>query len=173
MIEILILYVLNRHDLTIYKLERAIKELFSPFLKPSLGSIAPLLNKLAENKFVTFSEKFSQGGLKSKTYSITPSGLTQLKKLIVDFKFKNLHSVQKNTSALLFCLDILDDADKEVLFKKLENNLKVFKIEVEKEIQSPYIRLEDFQRQILETQIKEIEALLDLIEKFKKSDILL
>ena len=152
MIEILILYVLNRHDLTIYKLERAIGELFFPFFKPSLGSIAPTLEKLSERGFVNYSEKFSQGGLKSKTFSITPTGLAYLKKSIVEYKFKGLNSTKKTADALLFMKDILNDEEISALQNNVETNLKIFKAEIERTLSSPYIRLDENQREILKRQ---------------------
>ncbi len=163
MVEILILYLLNRHNLTIYKLERAIAELFAPFAKPSLGSIAPALNKLAGAGFVNYDEKFSQGGLKSKTYSVTASGLAQLKKMLVNFKFKGLNTVQKTASALLFCLDILNDDERSALLKNIENNLRIYKAEVEKELKNPYIRLDEVQTAILNHEVMQVNSLLALV----------
>jgi len=163
MIEILILYVLNRHNLTIYKLERAIEELFGPFAKPSLGSIAPALNKLSAAGLVSYDEKFSQGGLKSKTYSVTPAGVAHLRRLLVDFKFKGLNTVPKTASALLFCLDVLDDEGRAAVLKNVENNLKIYATAIEKEAKNPYIRLNDFQTAVLNNEAVQADALLALV----------
>lgn len=148
--------------MTIYKLERAIAELFGPFAKPSLGSIVPALNKLAAAGFVSYDEKFSQGGLKSKTYSVTPTGVARLKKLLVDFKFKGLNTVAKNAATLLFCLDILDDEGRGAILKNVENNLKIYKTEVQKEAKNPYIRLSEAQISVLNNEAAQADALLAL-----------
>lgn len=167
MIEILILYILNRHNLTIYKLGRVIEELFSPFAKPSLGSIAPALNKLSAAGFLTYDEKFSQGGLKSKTYSITSSGAAQLQKLLVEFKFKNLHSTPKTASILLLCLDIIGEDAKDKFLKNIGNNLKIYKTTVENEINNPYIRLNELQIAVLKNAAAQATSLLALVEGLK------
>lgn len=165
MVEIIILYILNRHELTIYKLERSIKEFFGTFAYPSFGSIAPALNRLSNAGFLEFSEKFSQGGLKSKTYSITGAGIAQLKRSLVNFKFKNVHSVQKSAAVLLFCLDVLNAEERSEVLKNVENNLKILRIEIENELTNPYVKLEKHHREILKNQIVETDADLALLKR--------
>lgn len=163
MIEILILYLLNRHDLTIYKLQSTIEELFFPFQKPSLGSIAPTLNKLNEKKFVSFVEKFSKGGLKSKTYSITPLGFSNLKKLLLEFEFKGLHNTIKNAKALLMCQDVLDENEKMELLQEIGNNLKILNAAILRQLQNPYVMLFDFQTALLKNEQNEVLNLISVV----------
>lgn len=163
MIEILILYLLNRHDLTIYKLHATIEELFFPFQKPSLGSIAPILNKLGEKKFVSFVEKFSKGGLKSKTFSITPLGLSNLKKMLLEFEFKGLYNTMKNSKTLLMCIDILDENEKNKLLCEIENNLKILNSAILRQLQNPYVMLFDFQTALLQNEQNEVLNLINIV----------
>ena len=49
MIELLILYVLLKRDLTMYAIQKRIEDNFAPFTKPSFGALKPALRRLAEN----------------------------------------------------------------------------------------------------------------------------
>ena len=100
--EILVLYILKRHDLTMYSINKAIEEFFYPYFKPSVGSISPVLDKLQKEGCVEYTEKFSKGGMLSKTFKILPMGLRELIKLILEFKFsKNINSLLRTESLLL------------------------------------------------------------------------
>ena len=57
MIEIAILYVLNKHDATIYRLGKIIEEYFFAYLKTSTGTINPALKRLADLGCVEYFEK--------------------------------------------------------------------------------------------------------------------
>ena len=52
MIELLILFVLNRKVLTMYGVSKEIKELFSVLTTPSYGTIKPALTRLEKGGFV-------------------------------------------------------------------------------------------------------------------------
>ena len=78
MIEIVILYILNKYDSTIYKVGKIIDELFFGYLKTSTGTINPALKRLEKMGCVECSEKMSDGGMLSKIYSITSGGKKHL-----------------------------------------------------------------------------------------------
>ena len=69
MIEIAILYVLNKYDATIYRISKIIDELFFAYLKSSSGTINPALKRLEKLGCVEYNEKMSDGGMLSKIYS--------------------------------------------------------------------------------------------------------
>ena len=91
--EILVLYILKRHDLTIYSLQKAIEEIFFPYYKPSVGSLSPILDKMQEKGLLSCDEKFSKGGLLSKKFSIdiTASGGVSSIEDIIALKNLNLY----------------------------------------------------------------------------------
>ena len=62
MIELMILFVLLKRDLTMYSIQKRIREYFLPFTNPSFGAIKPALVRLEKNKFIigTFHSIFIQ-----------------------------------------------------------------------------------------------------------------
>ena len=74
MIEILILYVLNKRERTLYSIRKDIIEIFGTFTKPSIGTIYPALKRLLKEDAVSVYDKMSEGGKKSTYYSITKAG---------------------------------------------------------------------------------------------------
>ena len=80
MIEIVILYVLNKYDSTIYRIGKIIDEMFFAYLKTSSGTINPALKRLENMGCVEYVEKMSDGGMLSKIYSITSAGKKHLGK---------------------------------------------------------------------------------------------
>jgi hypothetical protein len=59
MIEIVILYVLNKYDCTIYRLRKLIEDLFFAYLKTTCGTVTPALKRLEKLGCVEYVEKMS------------------------------------------------------------------------------------------------------------------
>ena len=83
MIELLILFELNKRTLTMYGVSKEIKNSFSVMTTPSYGTIKPALERLKKNGFVKAQKTISQGGRPSNYYSITEDGIKELKRLII------------------------------------------------------------------------------------------
>ena len=64
MIEILILYTINKRENTIYGIRKNIIDIFGAFTKPSIGTIHPALKRLMQANAVTLTERYSEGGRK-------------------------------------------------------------------------------------------------------------
>ena len=64
MIELLILYVIQKRDFTMYAIQKRIEDLFAPYTKPSFGALKPALTRLEEKEFLTNSRSMLQGKLK-------------------------------------------------------------------------------------------------------------
>jgi DNA-binding PadR family transcriptional regulator len=163
--EILVLYILKRHDLTMYSINKAIEEFFYPYFKPSVGSISPVLDKLQKEGCVEFSEKFSKGGLLSKTFRILPMGLRELTKLILEFNFsKNIQAIRE-ISALLLCSDVLNNNEKQILKDKIKLELNILNKKTQDVIGNPYLGLAENQKKIYNLTKTEIERTLALVEE--------
>ena len=132
MLELLILYILNKYDCTIYKIQKLIEEMFFIFSCPSLGAINPALKRLEGLNCVEFNSIMSEGGKLSKIYKITPFGLKYLKETISLFDFKNPAHLLNNIKVCISLSDVLDEDQKEKFnFKKRKENTidSLFEIE--------------------------------------------
>lgn len=164
MIEILILYILSKYDATIYKVRKLIEEKFFMFSKPSLGTINPALKKLEGLSCVEFESKMTDGGMLSKTYKITPFGLKYLKSAICSFEFKNKSHLLNIASVLVCVSDILEEDEKNELYKNCTNHLLLLKKEMEDALSNPYNMYEQVQKNVIRTELLKTDALLEAIQ---------
>lgn len=165
MVEILILYILNRYDATIYKIAKIIETNFFAFAKPSFGTINPALKRLEELSCVEFISKISEGGKQSKLYSITDFGKKYLKNLMADYPLQNPSSLLNSVNILLFCSDIFGGDEKKEFLKKLSNHLNLYKIEIEKKLFDPYTDFSEFQKTVLKNSYAQTDGLLAIVAK--------
>lgn len=164
MLELLILYILNKYDCTIYKIQKLIEDMFFIFSCPSLGAINPALKRLENLGCVEFISSMSDGGKLSKTYKITPFGLKYLKETISLFDFKNQAHLLNNAKVCISISDILNDEQREKFNFIVQNRLKILKTDIENKLKDPYILYTEIQKNVLNSQINEIENLIKIIE---------
>ena len=100
MIELLILFELSKKVLTMYGVSKEIRNTFSVLTTPSYGTIKPALTRLETSGFVKTQKTMSKGGRPSVYYSITPSGIDELKRLLTAPPGEN--PIQFLTSARIF-----------------------------------------------------------------------
>ena len=160
MFEIVILYILNKYDATIYRLSKITDELFFAFLKSSTGTINPTLKKLEKMGCVEYIEKMTEGGLLSKTYSITKEGKKHLINLLLSFETKNPYHVINEAKIATYCSDVLN-VNEYIEFKNnLLNILELHKIKLEKGLKNEYINLNEIQKRTIEITLEELESLI-------------
>lgn len=164
MLELLILYILNKYDCTIYKIQKLIEDMFFIFSCPSLGAINPALKRLENLGCVEFESSMSDGGKLSKTYKITPFGFKYLKETVLIFDFKNQAHLLNNAKVCISISDILSSEQKEKFNLIVQNRLKILKTDIENKLKDPYILYTEIQKNILNSQINEIENLIKIIE---------
>ena len=92
MIELLILYVLLKHDLTMYSIHKRIQESFRVFTTPSFGALKPALVRLEKRGCLRSSKIMSDGGKLSVFYSITKDGIRELK----NYYYHNFQAIRFN-----------------------------------------------------------------------------
>ena len=107
MIEILILYQLNKKVLTMYGITKTINLQFSVFLKPSMGTIKPALDRLQKSGFLKSQKSMSKGGRPSVYYSITEQGRVAFKEMLLAPVLDNPVNFLTNARIRLYCSDIL------------------------------------------------------------------
>ena len=149
MFEIVILYVLNKYDTTIYRLLKIIDELFFALLKTSAGTVNPTLKKLEKAGCVEYIEKMSNGGMLSKIYSITPAGKKHLADLLLAFKSENPYHVANEAKIVLFCSDFLGINELIEFKENLLNILELHKIKLENGLKNEHITLNETQKKVV------------------------
>lgn len=163
MLELLILYILNKYDCTIYKIQKLIEEMFFIFSCPSLGAINPALKRLEGLGCVEFNSNMSDGGKLSKTYKITPFGVKYLKETISVFDFKNQAHMLNNAKVCISISDVLEKSQKEKFDYMIQNKLKILKTDIENKLNDPYILYTEVQRNVLKATIKEVDELISIV----------
>ena len=111
MINLLILYELNKSPLTMYGITKQIKSQFSVMMKPSLGTLQPALKKLEKEGYVNSQKFMSSGGRPSICYAITNKGKELLTKELLSPLTENPVQFLVNARIRLCCAEILEKED--------------------------------------------------------------
>lgn len=163
MIDIVILYILNKYDATIYRIARIIDETFMAYLKASTGTINPALKRLKNFGCVEFTEKMSDGGMLSKIYSITPVGKEHLANLLLSFECKNPYYILNDVKIALCCSSVLSIHQYSEFKENLKNYLELYKIKLENGLSDYCDEFDLIQKRTMEITIKQAEELLGLL----------
>lgn len=163
MIEIMILYVLNKYDVSIYRLQKIIDEYFFAYIKTSLGTLQPALKRLEKLGCVGFVENMSDGGMKTKTCMITPEGKTHLIHLLLNWENKNPYHVLTEAKIALYCSDILSINEMLEFKENLRNYLELYKIKLEKGLNNEYISLNEIQKNTVKITLKDVDEVINLL----------
>jgi len=163
MFEILILYVLNRYDSTIYRIGKIIDEQFFAHVKSSTGTISPALKRLENLGCVEYCEKMSDGGMLSKIYSITPTGKKHLVDLLLSFNSTNPYFIVNDAKIVIACSDVLSLSETIEFKENIQNILELHKIKLQKNLENEYIGLKDHQKNMVKITIEQIEKVLELL----------
>lgn len=163
MIEIVILYVLNKYDATIYRIGKIIDELFFAYLKTSTGTISPALKRLEKLGCVEYSEKMTDGGMLSKIYSITSGGKKHLVEELQRVEFNNPFHIINDIKIALYCSDVLSINELLAFKENALNYLELYKIKLQRGLENEYIQLNDVQRKTIEATLEEIDGLKKLL----------
>ena len=167
MIELLILYVLNSRDKTLYSLRRDIIEQFGMVTKPSLGTMHPAMQRLLKKEAVKMDKKFSDGGKKSTYYSITNSGKKVFKELFFEDISLNPTIFHSQLSVRLLTLSMLEKEDREIFLENLIKVIDIQKIEAEKSLNNEYIKYDEYQRMVIEESLSNLKSLMLMVERLK------
>ena len=163
MSEILILYILNKYDCTIYKIIKLIDELFFAFTKTSAGTINPALKRLENLSCVEFSSKMSEGGMMSKTYSITPAGKKHLVDLLLTYSTQNPAHILNEAKMLLYCSNILSVNELIEFKNNLKNILQLYEIKLERGLTDEYNHHDPIQKKVIEQTLSHTKELVNLL----------
>lgn len=170
MIELLILYVLISHDLTMYAIHKRITESFSPYTTPSFGAIKPALVRMEKQEFITSTKIMSDGGKLSIYYSITKNGLKELRNLLLKPLSSNPLQFLSDARIKLSCSSFLDEQDCLEMYNDIKSNALLHKVNAEKILNDEYTPLSFYQKIVLDNAICEYKNFISMIEGLEKEN---
>lgn len=168
MIELLILYVLSISPNTMYGVLKSILKNFSPYTKPSFGTIKPALLRLEKRGIIVSNKTFSDGGKVSVMYAVTPEGLDVLKNIIINVDTENPVQFLSNARIQISCAGFLDITSQRELFDKLKKRAILIKTDAENKISDKNISPSYFHRLVLDNTICEYNNFINLLEGLQR-----
>ena len=165
MIELLILFELNRKILTMYGVSKSIKEDFSVLTTPSYGTIKPALKRLESAGFVRTQREMSRGGRPSVYYSITDNGARELKRLILMAPLDNPIQFLPTARIKLACADVLDNNEQLNMLKQLKIKAESILIDTDNLMKTKDLSF--YPRMVFDNLMCEYKNLISLIEGFE------
>lgn len=168
MIDLMILFVLLKRDLTMYAIKKHIADRFAPFTNPSFGALKPALVRLEKLKAVTSSKIMSEGGKLSAFYSITDEGVKILRKLLLEPFSKNPIQFISDAKVKLCCASFLSNQDAKQMFENIKLGAYLHKMNAEKILGDEYNLTDFYQKIVLDNTICEYNNFISMIEGFEK-----
>ena len=169
MIELLILYSLNKRERTLYSLRADIHEKFGYFTRPSVGTIHPALKRLKMANIVTVRETYSDGGKKSSYYGVASSWQNHFKELFFTPLSENPTLFFTEIQTKVAVLSLLEDSDRAAFLKELTLKLETFGLDLKNTLEDEYAHPDEFQKMLLKKNIEDVEHYLAFAEKLKNA----
>lgn len=166
----MILYILLKHDLTMYAIHKRIQENFLAFTSPSFGAVKPALVRLEKQGCISSSKIMSDGGKLSVYYSITKDGVKELRNLLLKPLSQNALQFLSDARIKLSCVSFLDGSDAHDVFVDIKSNAKLHKLNAEKILSDEYTPLTFQQRIVLDNAVCEYKNFISLVEGLEKSN---
>lgn len=165
MIELLILFELNRKVLTMYGISKAITDTFGVLTTPSFGTIKPALRRLEANNYIKTQKSMSQGGRPSVYYSITQLGEEELKKLILNMPSDNPINFLTLTRIKLACADVLNNVEQRQMIKQLKQKAESILIDTRNILNTR--ELSFYPKMVFDNLLCEYQNIIILLEGFE------
>ena len=166
----MILYILLKHDLTMYAIHKRIQENFLAFTSPSFGAVKPALVRLEKQGCISSSKIMSDGGKLSVYYSITKDGVKELRNLLLKPLSQNALQFLSDARIKLSCVSFFDGSDAHDVFVDIKSNAKLHKLNAEKILSDEYTPLTFQQRIVLDNAVCEYKNFISLVEGLEKSN---
>ena len=124
MIEVLILYIIQKREKTMYAIRKEIFDVFGSYTKPSIGTIHPALKRLQKIGAVNLTEHMSEGGKKSSYYSITEKGIQAFRDLFFDTSSDNPSLFFPQLLTRICIMDLLSVEDRKLFISETEKKIE-------------------------------------------------
>ena len=168
MIELLILYVLNKNDNTLYGLKKEISAHYGEVSIPSHGALFPALKKLEAQGLVSVRKKLSEGGKKYTYYNINKNAIEYFNEKFMEFNNAKSETLENFLFWLKIRFIVIDMLDKNLLenFKERSHlKLEMYKNSILKKNENKYIELTELQIAIQKQYLSEIEVFDNLLNQ--------
>ena len=168
MIELLILYVLNKNDNTLYGLKKEISAHYGEVSIPSHGALFPALKKLEAQGLVSVRKKLSDGGKKYTYYNINKNAIEYFNEKFMEFNNAKSETLENFLFWLKIRFIVIDMLDKNLLenFKERSHlKLEMYKNSILKKNENKYIELTELQIAIQKQYLCEIEVFDNLLNQ--------
>lgn len=170
MLEVMILYILINRDLTMYAIQKRIKENFGAYTTPSFGAIKPALVRLEKQGFLSASKIMSDGGKLSVYYSVTKDGIKGLKEMLAAPLSSNPLQFLSDARIKLSCLSALEKDDLYGVFEDIKANAALHKNNAENILKDEYTPLTFYQKIVLDNAVCEYKNFITLVENLEKEN---
>lgn len=169
MIELLILYVINNREKTLYSLRADIIEKFGYFTRPSIGTIHPALKRLLTKSAVTIRNNFSEGGKKSTYYGSTANSKKVFRDLFFEHYSENPTLFFTELQTKISVMSMLDNEQKLEFLNDALLKLESFSLDLKNTYEDEYIDFEPNQRALLKKNISDVKSYIEFLKSVKES----
>ena len=170
MIDLMILFVILKRDLTMYGIRKHIEDFFRAYTNPSFGALKPALVRLEKSGFISSSKMMSDGGKLSVYYSINDAGMRELKNLLLKPFSANPLQFISDARVKLSCASFLGKEDLANLFEQIKSNAYTHKMNAENTLEDEYTSTDFYQKIVLNNTICEYNNFISMIEGFEKDN---
>ena len=167
MIEILILYIIQKREKTMYVIIKEIFDVFGSYTKPSIGTIYPALKRLLKMGAISLNERMSEGGKKSSYYSITPNGVKAFRDLFFDTTSDNPSLFFPQLLIRISIMDFLSLEDRKLYMEEALKKVELLQIDVEKKLNDEFLKLSYYQKTVLKNTKSSLLSLSEFIKQIK------
>ena len=170
MLELIIIYALNKSEFTLYSLRMYIKKHFGEISSPSHGSLHPALKRLSDKGFINIRKKISDGGKLYSYYSLKNDYTKYFREKFLDISFSKKEPLETFLTEIKIRIIVSILADEVTLSEfreKSELKLTYYKDSIETKLDDKYLELEDIQKSILKLELEQIEKYSSLIKELK------
>lgn len=167
MLELLILYTLNKNELTMYGLKKSIATHFGEISKPSHGSLIPALRRLKEKKLVNVRNKLSDGGKRYTYYSVTDNFVSYFNDKFMKINSSSTETTDTfllETKARLFTYELLDKHLLPEFKERILLKLNIYENLINEKLNNSYLELNEIQSKISALYKEEIQMYKSLLE---------
>ena len=167
MIEILILYIIQKREKTMYAIRKEIFDVFGSYTKPSIGTIYPALKRLLKMGAINLNERMSEGGKKSSYYSITPNGIKAFRDLFFDTTSDNPSLFYPQLLTRISIMDFLSIEDRKLFLQEAEKQIELLQLDIKKKLNDEFLKLTYYQKVVLDSTKTSLTSLSEFIKKIK------
>ena len=158
MIELLILYILQNRDRTMYSIRKEIINLLGAISQPSDGTIYPALDRLKKQNCINVTEKMSEGGKKSTYYSLQKDGHIKAKKLFLENSAECISVFCRQLSIKIAVMSFFDKETQEEFIENSIKDINLYKNSIQHAIDDEYRGLDKYQKDVYSSSWRHING---------------